>query len=642
LTYEAFLGQVRRVLEDALDRLGQDQTVLLEVPPDPRMGDIAATVAFALAKKTRQRPVDVAEQILANISIDPESLIDRVEAMGPYLNFFIKVEKIARVTIEQIMQHRNSYGSASLGTGIRVLVEHTNVNPNKAVHIGHARNSCLGDSLARIMRFTGYNVHVANYVDDTGTQVADVILGFLSLGFKTDPPEGMKFDHYCGDDVYVAVNEMYENHPELIEQRKKISKQIEEGNNEVAIAAKQISLRILRAQLETCWRIGVFFDLLNWETDILHSGLWDRAFEKLRNTGLVVLEKKGELAGCWVAKVTELPEFAAETDAVLVRSNGTTTYLGKDVPYAMWKLGLSDRDFCYDILLRQPNDMDLWTTTSKEGLADHPLFGPADVAIAVIDSRQTRPQEILSTFMRLIAGSASPKKYVHYAYEVVSLAPKTAKDLGIPVSESEEKRKMLHMEGRRGIFVNVDTVMDALSKKAFAETRKRNPDADKEWVRSTAEKIAAAALRYDLTRVDCDKIIVFDMDKAIDLEGETGPYVQYAHVRACRILEKAATPATNSGVESTELIQPEEIVLTKELARFPYIVRLASETMSPQRIARYSYSLATLFNAFYERCKVIGAEPKLLEQTRLQLVDCTRVVLKNALTLLGIETPDRM
>ncbi len=201
---------------------------------------------------------------------------------------------------------------------------------------------------------------------------------------------------------------------------------------------------------------------------------------------------------------------------------------------------------------------------------------------------------------------------------------------------------MLHMEGRRGIFVNVDTVMDALSKKAFAETRKRNLDADEEWVRSTAEKIATAALRYDLTRVDCDKIIVFDMDKAIDLEGETGPYVQYAHVRACRILEKAGTPATNSGVESTELIQPEEIVLTKELARFPYIVRLASETMSPQRIARYSYSLATLFNAFYERCKVIGAEPKLLEQTRLQLVDCTRVVLKNALTLLGIETPDRM
>ncbi len=631
MSYEAFLDEVRHVLELALGRLSQREEIVLEVPPDPQMGDIATTVAFVLAKKTRQKPADVAKQILKYLSIDSDSMIDHAETAGPYLNFFIKKELVAKVALEEIMTQRSSYGSSDLGKGKRILIEHTNVNPNKAIHIGHARNTCLGDSLVRIMRFTGHDVQIANYIDDTGTQVADVMLGFLLLGLNLDPPEGMKFDQYCGDHVYVRVNKMYEDHPELIEQRKQISKQIEEGNNEVAKKAKQTTLRILKAQLETCWRIGAHFDLLNWETDILHSGIWHRAFGKLKDTGLVVLEDKGELAGCWVAKVTELEKFADETDAVLVRSNGTTTYLGKDVPYAMWKLGLSGQDFSYNILLKQPNGVDLWTTTSEKGLKDHPIFGAADMAISVIDSRQSRPQEILSTFMSLVAGKSSPKKYVHYAYEVVSLTPKTANDLGMVVSEGEKERKMIHMEGRRGLFVNVDTVMDALSNKAFIETRKRNPDASENWVKSTAEKIATAAIRYNLTKVDCDKIIVFDMDEAVDLEGETGPYVQYAHVRACRILEKAGVTTLDSAIDPAVLSQPEEITLTKELARFPYVVKLASRDMSPQRIAKYCYDLATLFNTFYEKCKVIGAEPESLQKARLQLVDCTRVVLKNAL-----------
>ena len=642
MTYETFLGEVRRALADALTRLGQEEVIVLETPPDPKLGDIASTISFSLAKRMRRSPAQVAQQILAHISVAPESMIDHVESSGPYLNFFMKTQRIAQATIDEVTAKGGSYGSVDVGNGRRVLIEHTNVNPNKAIHIGHARNTCLGDSLARLLRFVGYNVQAANYIDDTGAQVADVILGFLSLGFKTDPPEGVKFDHYCGDDVYVAVNRMYDDRPELIEERKKISKKIEEGDNEIAATAKQITLRILKAQLETCWRLGAFFDLLNWESDILHSGLWQKAFEKLKDTGLVVLKNKGDLAGCWIAEVTRLPEFAAETDAVLVRSDGTTTYLGKDVPYAMWKLGLLDQDFSYEILLKQPDGTNLWTTKSERGQLDHPVFGAADTAISVIDSRQSRPQEILSTFMRLIAGSSSPKNYIHYAYEVVSLAPKTARDLGITVSEGEEGRRMLHMEGRRGLFVNADTVLDALSKKAYDETRKRNPHAEEQWLRSTAEKIAAAALRYDLTKVDRDKIIVFDIDEAIDLEGETGPYVQYAHVRACRILEKAHAAASDLAVDCTMLTLPEEILLIKELARFPYVVKSASEVLSPQRLTKYVYNLATLFNAFYEKCRVIGAESKQLEQARLRLVDCTRIVLKNALTLLGIDTPERM
>jgi len=642
MTYEQFVDEVRQATAHAIKKLGYDEKISLETPPDPAMGDLATTVAFNISKKKGQDASRVARNILAQISLPEQSLIDRVEVVGPYLNFFLKASRIADEMFRSIAQQRESYGSADLGHGGRALVEHTNVNPNKAIHIGHARNTCLGDSLARILRFVGYDVQVANYVDDTGTQVADLLLGFLSLGFKMDPPEGVKFDHYCGDDVYAKVNQMYEAHPELLEQRKNISRLIEEGNNETAALAKQISLRVLKAQLETCWRMNVYFDLLNWETDILRSGLWHEAFQKLKETGLVVLEDKGKLAGCWVAKVTKLPEFAAETDAVLVRSDGTTTYLGKDVPYAMWKLGLLDKDFSYNILLSQPNAANLWTTTSQEGLKDHPAFGFVDTAVSVIDVRQSRPQEILSTFLRLIAGEASPKRYIHYAYEVVSLSPKTARDLGVAVSEDEERKRMLHMEGRRGLFVNADKVLDGLAMKALEETRKRNPGADESWLRETAEKIATAAFRYDLTKVDNDKIIVFDLDEAIDLEGETGPYVQYAHVRACRILEKAAATAQDSTVDPSLLTQPEEITLIKELSKFPYIVKMASETLTPQRIARYSYNLATIFNTFYEKCRVIGAEPKALEEARLRLVDCTRIALKNTLTLLGIDTPDRM
>ncbi len=642
MSYQRFVDEVRQAIADALGKLGHDEKIPLEIPPDPAMGDLATTVAFAISKKKRQDASKVANDILTYISVPELSLIDRVEAAGPYLNFFMRVDRIAGEVFKSVTEQGSSYGSADLGHRRRVLVEHTNVNPNKAIHIGHARNTCLGDSLARILRFTGYDVQVANYVDDSGTQVADVILGFLSLGFKTDPPEGVKYDQYCGDDVYVKANQMYEARPELLEQRKNISRLIEEGNNETAAIAKQTSLRVLKAQLETCWRLNVYFDLLNWETDILHSGLWHEAFNKLKETGLVVLEDKGELAGCWVAKVTELPEFAAETDAVLVRSDGTTTYLGKDVPYAMWKLGLLDKDFSYKILLSQPNGANLWTTTSQQGVEDHPLFGFVDTAISVIDVRQSRPQEILSTFLRLIAGKASPKRYIHYAYEVVSLNPKTAKDLGVAMTEDKERRRMLHMEGRRGLFVNADTVLDGLATKALEETIKRNPDAEESWLRETAKKIATAAFRYDLTKVDNDKIIVFDLDEAIDLEGETGPYVQYAHVRACRILEKAEATAQDLAVDPSLLTQSEEITLIKGLLKFPYVVNVASESLSPQRVAKYSYDLATIFNAFYERCRVIGAEPQSLEQTRLRVVDCTRIVLKNCLMLLGIDTPDRM
>ena len=642
MSYQRFVDEVRQAIAGALGKLRCDEKIPLEIPPDPAMGDLATTVAFAISKKKKQDASKVANDILTHISVPEPSLIDRVEVAGPYLNFFMRVDRIAGEVFESVTQQGSSYGSADLGQRRRVLVEHTNVNPNKAIHIGHARNTCLGDSLARILRFTGCDVQVANYVDDSGIQVADVILGFVSLGFKTDPPEGVKFDQYCGDDVYVKVNQMYEAHPELLEQRKNISRSIEEGNNETAAIAKQISLKVLKAQLETCWRLNVYFDLLNWETDILRSGLWHEAFSRLKETGLVVLEDKGELAGCWVAKVTALPEFAAETDAVLVRSNGTTTYLGKDVPYAMWKLGLLDKDFSYKILIGQPNGDNLWTTTSQGGVEQHPVFGSVDTAISVIDVRQSRPQEILSTFMRLIAGETSPKRYIHYAYEVVSLSPKTAKDLGVTVSEDEERRKMLHMEGRRGLFVNADTVLDGLAKKALEETRKRNPQAEESWLIETAQKIATAAFRYDLTKVDNDKIIVFDLDEAIDLEGETGPYVQYAHVRACRILEKAAATAQDLAVDPSLLTQSEEITLIKELSKFPYIVKTASESLSPQRVTRYSYSLATVFNAFYEKCRVIGAEPRSLEQTRLRLVDCTKTVLKNCLALLGIDTPDGM
>ncbi|HDJ96820.1 MAG TPA: arginine--tRNA ligase, partial [Candidatus Aenigmarchaeota archaeon] len=500
------------------------EEVKLETPPHEDFGDLATNVCFQIAKKLKKHPQQVAEEIVKKMKIPKDSLIKRVEAKAGYINFFFDWDKIAGIVLKDVLSLKENYGKPVVKKK-RIMVEHTSVNPNKAIHIGHARNACLGDFLARILRWCNNEVIVANYIDDTGNQVADIVVGFKFLDFPEEK-KGVKFDHYCGDEVYVKVNKMYKEKPELLEKRRLVMKKIEEGNNEIAKYAKAVAEKVLIHQLKTLWRLGIFYDLLNWESDILHTNLWNIAFRLLKKQGYVYYARRGRNKGCWLLKLSHLPEFKGleNPDKILVRSDGTVVYAGKDIAYAMWKHGLLEDVFNYKRFVKQPNGKDLWETTSEGGEKNYPKFNNVDVSINVIDVRQSYEQSVVATALKMIGHGK--KKYVHYAYEVVSLSRNTANKLGI---EFDESKQFVHMSGRRGWFVNADILLDALYKKAYEETKKRNPKASKEFLQNVAEAIAVSTFRYEMLKVSPEKIIVFDIDDATKLEGDTAPYIQYAY-----------------------------------------------------------------------------------------------------------------
>jgi arginyl-tRNA synthetase len=605
-----------------------------ETPPRAEFGDLATNICFQLAKELKKSPQQLAEEIVSQLKIPKNSLLKKVEAKAGYINFFFDWKRIAKKLLEEILEEKESFGKPKVSKK-RIMVEHTSVNPNKALHIGHARNACLGDCLARLLKFCGHDVIIANYVDDTGNQIADIVVGFKFLNFPEEK-ENVKFDHYCGDEVYVKVNKMYKEKPELLEKRKFVIKMIEEGNNEIATYAKALAEKVLQSQLQTLWRLGIYYDLLNWESDIIHSKLWEKAFELLKEKGYVYYATEGKNKGCWLFKLSHLPEFQGleSPDKILVRSDGTVVYAGKDIAYAMWKHGLLEHDFNYKKFAKQPNGTILWETTSEKVVSKHPKFNDVDVSINVIDVRQSYEQNVVATAVKIIG--KEKREYIHYAYEVVSLSKNTAKKLGI---EFDETKQFVHMSGRKGYFVNADTLLDALFKKAYEETKKRNPDAVEEFLQRVAEAIAVGTLRYEMIKMTPEKLMVFDMDEALKLEGNTAPYLQYAYTRCCGILRKAEK--WNERFEIDEITE-EEKKLIKKLLEFPEIVEKAAKELKPSYISSYAYELATVFSEFYHACPVVKAKPEKLRDFRLSLIKATQITLKNSFNLLGIEALEKM
>jgi len=601
-------------------------------PSRPEFGDLSVNVAFIIANKLGLNPLEVAEIIGDKLRIPEDSLIAdfEIHKLG-YINFKVRYPDLAYRTILDAIS-KEDYGSLNIGKGKKVCIEHTSVNPNKALHIGHVRNLVLGDSIYRILKFTGHDVQVLNYIDDSGSQIADIVVGFRYAGFPLEPPKGEKFDHYCGDEVYVKVNELYNKKPELVIKQKEVLKAIEEGKSEIAIFAKELTRKILREQLKTCWRIGANYDCLNFETHIIEAKLWNLLFEKMKDKGIVQFMTEGELSGCWVIKME-----GEKDEKVLIRSDGTLTYIAKDIPYAAWKIGLVEDPFQYDIFIKQPNGKDLWSTVSGRGKDEHPAFGNSDIAITVIDVRQSRLQKIISYILSLL-GEKMEKKYLHLGYEVVSLSKKTADELGIMIKEKE----FVHMSGRKGIYINADDVLDALHKKAYEETKKRNSNEREEWLHDIADKIAISALRFDLIKQDLDKMIVFDLSESLNLEGETGPYVQYAHARASSIIQKAGVRPTITLDSACSLDDPIELELIKMISKFDLYVEDAVKNLSPKIIARYAYQLATDFNVFYEKKPVLQEKDEIKREARIALVQAFKNVVKTAFSLLGIETPERI
>src|SRR6476619_5941867 len=555
--------------------------VVLEYPPNRELGDLGAPVAFELARRLRKAPRAIAQEIAE--AFGSLAGIRRVAAApNGYLNFFLERRDF-------LVDRLNAGRLATTRAGsAKAIVEHTAINPNKAAHIGHLRNAALGDTLVRVLRFRGVPVEVQNYIDDTGVQVADVVVGFRALEGKglnqvRETADTTRFDYYCWD-LYARVTEWYEQDKERLAIRAETLHDIEHGGNENAEIAGFIADRIVRCHLRTMGRMNVDYDLLTWEGDILRLKFWAHAFDVLKAKGAVYLQTEGRLKGCWVMPIQEeldaspksqipnpksqersgsripdpgspipdpgspIPDPATRSDSteeeeerekVIVRSNGVVTYVGKDIAYQFWKLGLLGRDFHYRVFEPRPSHP-LWATCSTGGQSDHPLFGGAAYVYNVIDVRQSYLQKLLKQALIAVGHPEGAERSHHFSYEMVALSHATARELGYaPPADSEDaKRPFVEVSGRKGLGVKADDLLDTLLKSAGREVGTRNPELDEHERERIARMIAIAAVRYFMIKFSRGKVIAFDLEEALSFEGESGPYIQYAVVRANNIFQK--------------------------------------------------------------------------------------------------------
>jgi arginyl-tRNA synthetase len=628
MTFQLILDEIKNNLKKILDDLSiSDVNFSVEVAK-PGFGDVSSNVAFLLAKELKKNPKEITQMLFEKYSQCSSTLVLKTEAHpSGYLNFFADWTKLSKLILSE--SYLDTFGAVDIGNNSNIIVEHTSVNPNKALHIGHIRNIVVGDTVSRILTKANYKVHVLNYIDDSGLQVADIIVGFKHFKFDEEPPNGKKFDHYCGDDVYVKTTQKYELDSSLQEIRKNTLKELEDGTSETAAFGDMITRKVLAGQLHTCWNLNVSYDCLNFESQIIRSGLWSKIFEKLKEMGLIEFENEGKNAQCWVIRGEN-----NEDDKVIVRSNGTATYIAKDIPYAAWKLGLLDDPFYYQKYdATQPNSKTLWQTSLNNDAATPQNF-TAQKVITVIDSRQERLQRIITTLMEKF--NLIPDSYVHLGYESVTLSSDTAKTLGL-----ETDGKQAQMSGRKGVYVSADSVCELLKQKITEETKKRHPEMEDSEIEKIAQSVSIGTLRYEMIKQDLDKIITFDLAKSLSLEGDTAPYIQYAYARASRILEKSGiSPTTN--VDFSLLEEKSELNLVKTIGLFNLQVRDAANNFAPKVIARYCHDLAVAFNSFYEHVKVLDSDNDALKSSRICLVNSFNITLEKALNLLGISAPNRM
>jgi arginyl-tRNA synthetase len=633
---------------------------LLDTPPSLEMGDLSIASCFELAKQLRQPPRRIAEQLAAQFL--PLDGVERVSVAGAgYLNLHLERARLAA----GLFQLRTSSQDAVASTGKKILVEHTSINPNKAAHIGHLRNAVLGDTFVRLLRFRGHRVEVQNYIDNTGVQVADVVVGFVHLEKKSreeierligDPR--VRFDYYCWD-LYARVFQHYDDDPEALAWRAEALKAIEEGRGEIAAIAEAVSTAVVGAHLRTMLRVNVRYDLLARESEILHLDFWKYAFELMKQSGAVRFEDSGKNAGCWVMNLGgnggETEESDGEDVKIIVRSNGTVTYVGKDIAYHLWKFGLLGKDFGYKLFHRYPDGRPVWSS-AMESAAEAPAFGGADVAYAVIDTRQSYLQNIVAEAFRALGYREQAENLHHFAYEVVGLTPRCAEEMGITLSDDDRQRSYIEVSGRRGLGIKADDLIDRLIERALAEVRARAMTADPAEQETHAAMIAVAALRYFLLKFSRRSIIAFDFKEALSFEGETGPYLQYSVVRARNIFRKYRESHPEFSPENLdESITRGQLKsfyegndgstfweLTLLAAQLESVAEQAIVTEEPAVLAKYAFRLAQNFNNFYHSHHILSEEDPARQQALLFLVHLVNESLTRTLDLLGIEVPERM
>ena len=631
----------------------------LGFPPSVDLGEVSIAACFELAKKLRQPPKKIAEQLAAKLM--PIDGVERVSVAGAgYLNFHLD-----RALIAESLFRLRATKEAGAASGGKILVEHTSINPNKAAHIGHLRNAVLGDTLARLLRFRGRNVEIQNYIDNTGVQVADVVVGFMALEKKAvgdvqkllDDPS-VRFDYYCWD-LYARVFQNYEEDKTSLTLRAAALKAIEEGHGEHAQMAELISTAIVRKHLETMLRIGVRYDLLVQESEILRLHFWNYAFDLLKKTGAVHFEDSGKNKGCWVMGLGDDEEPKGEEESedvkIIVRSNGTVTYVGKDIAYHLWKFALLGKDFGYEPFYRYADDHEVWRTTTQ-GAASAPHFGGAAVAYGVIDTRQAYLQNIVVAALRALGVREQADNLHHFAYEVVGLTPGCAEELGVELTKEDRARPYIEVSGRKGLGVKADDLIDRLEEKALQEVRARELTQDPDEQRTYAHMIAVGALRYFLVKFSRRVIIAFDFKEALAFEGETGPYLQYSVVRAKNIFRKYSevhpefSPeklgASVSREQLRKFFEGNEGAQLWELALLAAQMEMAADqaisSEEPAAVAKYAFRLAQAFNNFYHYFHILSESDPERQQCLLYLVHIASESLARALEVLGIEVPERM
>jgi len=666
--YKAVEDRIRKALIHHIhERYKTDVPVVTERPPKLAMGEVASPVCFELAKQLKKPPRALAQEI-AN-SLKPIEGVARVEvAGGGYLNLFFDRAAFFR----QAIAEAGHEAITASPTAPKTVVEHTAINPNKAAHIGHLRNAVLGDAFVRLLRHSGRRVEIQNYIDNTGVQVADVVLGFLHLEKKSlDDVRALaaapKFDYLCWD-LYTRVTQFLAEDKSRLEMRAQMLKDIEEGHGETGKMADLVATAVVHCHLRTLDRLGIDYDLLSRESEILHLKFWDAAFEMLKERGAIQLATSGKNAGCWVMQLPSDGEAAGEKEEpteeaeakIIVRSNGTVTYVGKDIAHHLWKFGLLDRDFHYRRFHKHPDGHEAWVTSSDRDDPGAPQFGHAHDVFNVIDSRQAYPQQVVVAGLRALGYNEEADHLKHFAYNVVALTPRCAREMGYEIPEEDAKKPYVEVSGRKGQGVKADDLLDRLEESARREVDARHPGEPEVERTAIAHAVAIGALRYFLLRFTRSAVIAFDFKDALSFEGETGPYVQYAVVRINGIkrkwdaLEESVTDVDGQNYVRLErgqldvsrfLAAPDgddlwELALLAGLldAR----VEAAVAAQEPALIARYALELAQAFNNFYHKHPILSEEDLERRAFLLRLTGLVHDQLVGALELMGITAPDKM
>ncbi len=663
------------------------EQVAAEVPPRTEMGDLAFPVAFELAKRVKQAtgekraPRVIAEQLAK--ALEEVEGVERVEVAGAgYLNvFFDRARLLASFSSAERDAEKTDPATDARP---KRMVEHTSINPNKAAHIGHVRNAVLGDTFVRILQAANERVEVQNYIDNTGVQVADVVVGFVHLERmtlddikaleRTLPPE-RPFDYYCWD-LYTRVGLFYrdddpngEPNKERLKLRAETLHLIEEGDNPTALLADYVATRNVECILDTMERLGIRYDVLPRESEILRLKFWDHAFERMKETGAIHFETEGKNKGCWVMPFeSHTGTDEHEADKVIVRSNGTVTYTGKDIAYQLWKLGQLDLDFFYKPFRSYPDGHLTWMTTDEPQPVETcepnenvlPRFGEGSTVYNVIDSRQSYTQDVVRKGVAAVAPEIGEEASVHLGYEMVALSIAACEELGIKLSDEDRARPFVEMSGRKGLGVKADDLINRLESDALREVEARHPEVSDADRRETAHAIAVGALRYFLLKFTRNSVIAFDFKEALSFEGETGPYCQYSAVRANSIFRKLDAAAQAEAVEKViqaaaggAALSEMSRVLAGEsgdeiwslvtlAARLDEAIAQAVAGAEPALLAKYTFNLARAFNLFYHRHRIIAEEDSARRAVLVAACDITRRQLTSALATLGIRVPERM